>query len=121
MDNKQFGSCRVTNALASGHVTEVFRGVQHPLGREVAIKTLKPSIAPTSPFALSLEREARILSHLRHDNIARILDHGRDGHAMWFSMEYVDGLTLRQLLSRVEKLDVPCAVAIAVELARALS
>ena len=121
MDPKQFGSCRVTSALASGHVTEVFRATQLPLGRDVAIKALKPSIAPSSPFALSLEREARILSHLRHENIARILDYGRDDHTMWFAVEFVEGLTLRQLLAQVKSVDVPCAVAIAVELARALA
>jgi serine/threonine-protein kinase len=121
MEPKQFGSCRVTSALASGHVTEVFRALQHPLGRDVAIKALKPSIAPSSPFALSLEREARILSNLRHENIARILDYGRDDHVMWFAVEFVEGLTLRQLLAQVKSVDVPCAVAIAVELARALA
>ncbi len=121
MEPKQFGSCRVTSALASGHVTEVFRALQHPLGRDVAVKALKPSIAPSSPFALSLEREARILSNLRHENIARILDYGRDDHVMWFALEFVDGLTLRQLLERAKSIDVPCAVAIAVDLARALA
>lgn len=121
METKHFGSCRVTDTIASGHVTEVFRAIQQPLGRPVAIKALKPSISPSSPFALALQREAHILSALGHDNIARLLHYDRSEQTMWIVLELVDGFTLRHVLTQVKKLDVPTAVAISVEVARALA
>jgi len=120
-ETRQFGSCRVKAVVASGHVTDVFRASQLPLGRDVAIKALKPTLAPSSPFALSLEREARILSNLRHEGIARILEYGRDEQSIWITLELVEGLTLRKLMAQVPSVGVPCAVAIALDIARALA
>ena len=121
MEHTQFGAYRVVDTIASGHVTRVFRALQQPLGRDVAVKALKPTIAPSSPFAVALEREARVLSALRHENIARVLDYGQDEHDMWMVLEFVDGFTLRHVLNEVKTLDVPAAVALALEVARALA
>ncbi|MFW5739853.1 MAG: serine/threonine protein kinase [Myxococcota bacterium] len=121
MSPKQFGACRVVDTIASGHVTEVLRAVQQPLGRDVAIKALKPAIAPGSPFAVALEREARLLSALRHENIVRLLDYGRDEQDMWLVLEFVDGFTLRRVLDEGVELDTAAAVAIGLEMGRALA
>lgn len=121
MEPRHFGACRVVDTIASGHVTDVFRAVQQPLGRTVAVKALKPSIAPSSPVASALDREARVLSLLRHENIARVLDFGKDEHDMWLVLEFVDGYSLRHVLSVTPKIDATTAVAITLEVARALA
>jgi serine/threonine-protein kinase len=121
METKSFGSCRVTELVASGQVTDVYRGIQHPLGRLVAIKALKPEIAPSSPFALGLQREASILSTLGHDNIARLFHYSHTDDSMWLVLELVDGFSLRHLLTNLKSLDVAAATAIAIEVVRALA
>lgn len=121
MSPKQLGACRIVEPIASGQVTEVFRAVQQPLGRDVAVKVLKPTIASASPFAASLEREARVLAGLRHENISRALDFGHDDQDMWLVLELVDGFTLRHVMDEAGQLDVPTAVAVALEIARALA
>jgi len=121
MQPKQFGSCRVITSIASGNVTEVFRATQLPLGRDVAIKALKPSLGQSPHFGVALEREGRILSCLRHENISRIIDYSSDVHSAWLTLELVDGVPLRQLISQPDCITVQCAIAIAIGVARALA
>jgi eukaryotic-like serine/threonine-protein kinase len=116
-----FGNCRVVEQLASGPLSDVFHAVQEPLGRHVAIKALRPTIAPSSPFALHLAREAELLSKLDHENLLEVYDFVRTDAAMWLVLEYVDGVSLGDVLAKTEHLTVAAALAVGVELARALS
>jgi serine/threonine-protein kinase len=118
---QSFGNCRVVEHVASGPLSDVFHAVQEPLGRHVAIKALRPTIAPSSPFALHLVREAELLSKLDHENLLEVYDFVRTDSAMWLVLEYVDGVSLAEILGKTEHLTVVAALAIGVELARALS
>lgn len=117
---ERFGCHKVIEIIASGPLTEVYRAVQQPIGREVAIKALKASIAPSSPFAVSLAREVRVQSLLQHENIPRVFEFVQSDTSMWFSMELTDGFTLREVMDRAGKLEAAAAVAIALEVTRAL-
>ncbi|MBI5535436.1 MAG: serine/threonine protein kinase [Deltaproteobacteria bacterium] len=121
MHPELFGSCRVLKVIASGPLTEVYLAEQQPLQRQVAIKALKSSISPSSPFAFTLAREAEILSSLRHDNIPRLLEFVRTDTAMWIAMELCDGFSLREVLDAAKRIEPHAAVAIAVGIARALA
>jgi hypothetical protein len=116
-----FGNCRVIEQVASGPLTDVFHAVQEPLGRHVAIKALRPTIAPSSPFAIHLAREAELLAKLHHENILELYDFVSTDHAMWLVLEYVDGVSLAEVLSKCERLSPWAALAVGVELARALA
>jgi hypothetical protein len=116
-----FGNCRVVESIASGPLTDVYRAIQEPLGRHVAIKALRPTIAPSSPFAAHLAREAELLAKLHHDNILELYDFVRTDAAMWLVLEYVDGFSLEAVLARGERLSPACAVAIGIEIATALA
>src|SRR5882724_1847616 len=102
-----FGNCRVIEHVASGPLTDVYHAVQEPLGRHVAVKALRPTIAPTSPFAAHLAREAELLAKLHHENILQVYDFVRTDAAMWLVLEYVDGVSLGEVLARCERLSVP--------------
>jgi serine/threonine-protein kinase len=116
-----FGNCRVVEQVASGPLSDVFHAVQEPLGRHVAIKALRPTVAPSSPFALHLAREAELLSKLDHENLLEVYDFVRTDSAMWLVLEYVDGVSLAEILGKTEHLTVAAALAVGVELTRALS
>src|SRR5258706_6434959 len=116
-----FGNCRVIGQIASGPLTDVYHAVQEPLGRHVAVKALRSTIAPSSPFASHLAREAGLLAKLHHDNILELYDFVRTEAAMWLVLEYVDGVSLAEVLSKSERLTLHGAIAIGLEIARALS
>src|SRR5882757_8583596 len=116
-----FGNCRVVAQVASGPLTDVYHAVQEPLARHVAIKALRPTIAPSSPFAAHLAREAELLAKLHHDNILELYDFVRTDSAMWLVLEFVDGVSLAQLLAKSDRLTMPGAIAIGLEIARALA
>ncbi|MEO8874079.1 MAG: serine/threonine-protein kinase, partial [Polyangiaceae bacterium] len=120
-----FGSYRVVLELGAGSVSTVYRAEHERLGRIVAIKALKATIAPTSAFAASLEREARLLGELSHPNIVLLHDFVKTDTQMYLVLEHVDGFSLAAVLSglsRKKALLAPEAVAhIGAEVARALS
>src|SRR5688500_10756996 len=68
------GDAQVVGRLGEGTLAEVFRAVQQPLGRHVAIKILKGSIAPSSQLGRRFAREAVLLSRLAHQNIPQVYD-----------------------------------------------
>jgi TolB-like protein len=77
---------------------EVYQAHDARLRRTVAIKIL-PSHLATPDRVERFEQEARAASTLNHPNILTVHDVGRDGDTAWFAMEYVDGLTLREILN----------------------
>jgi serine/threonine-protein kinase len=115
-----FGECQVIEKLRSEPVADLFHAVQQPLGRPVLLKALSSSILPSSPFAASLEREARVLAELHHPNILHVLDFVRREDRMWLVLEYVDGWPLDELAKIVKELPPLTAAAIVLEVARAL-
>ena len=114
------GNCQVLEEIGSGGMATVFRAVQQPLGRTVAIKALKPSIAVDSQFAKRFEREAHFMASLQHENIIHVYDFIKDGGSMYIIMEYVQGVDLFDLLERTPQLPIEVAAIIALHMARAL-
>jgi serine/threonine-protein kinase len=94
-------------------MAEVHEGRDLRLGRRVAIKILRPDLARDPAFQARFRREAQSAASLNHPNIVAVYDTGEDtleGEAggkvvvPYIVMEYVDGLTLRQLLASGRRL-----------------
>ncbi len=118
--SERFDGCEVVKKLHTGPITDLYHAVQEPLGRPVFIKALGSSILPSSPFAASLEREARLLAELKHESILEVYDFVRRDERMWLVLEYVDGPSLEALLAKVGQLPQAAACAIALGVAAAL-
>ena len=78
---------------------EVYRARDSRLGREIAIKVLPPEVAADPGRLARFEQEARSASALNHPNIVTIHDIGQTDSVSYFSMELVEGTTLRELLA----------------------
>jgi hypothetical protein len=76
----------------------VYKARQTKLDRLVAIKVLPPEVARDPAFAERFLREARSLARLNHANIVTVHDFGDADGLYYFTMEYVDGRNLRDLL-----------------------
>lgn len=117
---ERIGSYRVIEELGSGALSTVYKAVQEPLGRTVAIKALRSTIAATSPFAAPLEREARLLGQMSHPNVILLFDFVKTELQMYLVLEYVDGPSLDGLLATGKSLSPEMVAAVGAEAARGL-
>lgn len=101
---------RIESRLVSEGVTEVYHAVQETLGRRVVVKSIKPNVLPSSPFAAALAREAHLLSEISHPNIRRLYDFRRTESQMWLVLEHLDGKSLQVVIAQLKQLP-PLAVA----------
>jgi serine/threonine-protein kinase len=85
--------------LGRGGMGEVWRARQRSLGREVAVKILPPKQSKDKESIARFEKEATALASLNHPHIVQIIDRGTTGEHYYFVMEYVHGLSLRELIN----------------------
>ncbi|HVF53591.1 MAG TPA: protein kinase [Actinomycetota bacterium] len=114
------GRYRVVETIASGGMGTVFRALDERLGREVAIKVLKPELAHDDRFVERFKREARAAGALSHPNIAGIYDFGDDDDEQYIVMELVRGRDLGRVLREDGKMSPGRAAGVAGEIAAAL-
>jgi serine/threonine protein kinase len=84
--------------LGQGGMGAVYKARQKKLDRLVAVKILPPEVARDAAFAERFTREARSLARLSHPHIVTVHDFGDADGLYYFTMEYVDGRNLRDLL-----------------------
>jgi len=95
-----FPQLEILECLGRGGMGVVYKARQPKLDRFVALKILSRNRAngtPDAEFAERFQREARALARLNHPDIVAVYDFGEAGGYHYLLMEYVDGLTLRQL------------------------
>jgi len=93
---QRFGPFRLEKQVGRGGLGAVFRAVDTRTHDVVALKMLPPGTDPAQ--ARRLRREFDALRNLNHPNIVRVLDSGEEDGTPWLSMEFVDGMLLREWL-----------------------
>ena len=93
-----FPQLDILGFLGAGGMGAVYRARQRGLDRMVALKILPPKFSRDPAFAERFAREARTLARLNHPNIVDVYDLGQAGQLYYFLMEFVDGVSLRQML-----------------------
>ena len=96
----RLGNYDVKERLGAGGMAVVYRALQQPLGREVALKALMPSLIEDHAFIQRCELEARTLARLDHPNILPIYDFVVMPGVVFLTMPLVHGGTLRDILDR---------------------
>lgn len=91
--------------LGQGGFASVYKVRNLRLRRIEALKVLAVTMTEEGDFSLRFEQEARFAASLDHPNIAKVYDYGGEGDLFWFSMQYIDGPTLRRQLTEGGKLD----------------
>ncbi len=95
---KLFPQLEILECLGRGGMGAVYKARQPRLDRLVALKILSPEKQGNQKFSERFEREARALARLHHPNIVAVFDFGEVQGNFYLLMEFVDGLTLRQVL-----------------------
>jgi len=94
------GRYRPLGRIASGGMGEVWRAKDELLGREVAVKLLRPHVAEDPAFRLRFRSEARIAAGLSDPGIAQVFDYGESEGVAYLVMELVPGQSLAGILAR---------------------
>ena len=96
----RIGSYEIVERLGGGGMAVVYRAVQQPLGREVALKALSPELFQDDGFVKRFEAEAKTLAKLDHPNILPIYDFELAEGLAYLTMPLIRGGTLRDILNR---------------------
>lgn len=92
------GKYIVTSLISEGGMGAVYRAIQTPVDREVALKVLKAELESSAEGAERFLREARAVSRLSHPNIITLFDFGVDAGQPFMAMEYAPGVSLGKWL-----------------------
>jgi len=88
----------IEDRIARGGMAAVYRGLDYRLERPVAVKIMHQHLAADEHFTQRFIQEARQAARLAHPNIVNVFDQGQDGDITFIVMEYLPGITLRELL-----------------------
>ena len=101
-------------------MADVYLATDQSLGRKVAIKILSDRYARDAGFVERFRREAAAAAALRHPNIVTVYDRGEAMGTSYIAMEYLDGPTLKEEITRRAPLPEPEAINYATQALAAL-
>ncbi len=92
------GRYQVRSRIARGGMATVYLATDLRLERRVAIKVMHGHLADDSQYRARFIQEARSAARLAHPNVVNVYDQGQDADTAYLVMEYLPGITLRDLL-----------------------
>ncbi|KAF0244323.1 MAG: hypothetical protein FD180_2580 [Planctomycetota bacterium] len=116
------GPYRILRELGRGGMGVVYRALHPELRREVALKVMLAGGDASSDEVERFRREAAVVAKMgRHPSLVQIHDIGRDGDRLYFTMDFIEGRSLRQKLADEGPLSGREAARIAADLGSALA
>jgi serine/threonine protein kinase len=94
------GRYTLEREIGRGGMGAVWLGLDEVLNRAVALKRIGMMPGGSSPDLERAEREARLAARLNHPHVVAVFDLVTEDDQQWLVMEYVEGVTLSQLVSR---------------------
>jgi serine/threonine-protein kinase len=117
---QQIPGYQLLEKLGQGSMGTVFKARQLSMNRLVAIKVLSPRLASNPDFIERFTREAHLAAKLSSNNIVQAIDVGSAGNIQYFVMEYVEGITIKDEVSKGKIYSEKEAVEIVLQIAQAL-
>ena len=111
----------VIATIGEGGMGMVYRARDEELGEEVAIKTLRPELVADPILVERFKSETRLARKITHKNVVRTHDFGEWGTVYFLTMEYVEGITVRELIDQRGHLNSSATLAIARQLVDSLA
>jgi serine/threonine protein kinase len=115
------GRYQILKKLGEGGMGTVYLAEQISMARKVALKVLQGNYANDEEFISRFRREARLAASLNHPYIVTVydFDQAEDG-SLFIAMEYVDGMSLTEVIRRHSPLDIGRAVGLGAQIAEGL-
>ena len=117
---KQIAGYKLIRRIGEGGMGEVYLAEQLTMHRTVALKILHPKWADDEEFRKRFLLEARAAGKLSHVNLIQVFDVGKYQGKYYFSMEYIDGVTVEDLIRHDGNMPIEKAIDITVQVAQAL-
>lgn len=111
---------KIISKIGVGGMADVFKGEDTLLGRPVAVKILHSNFAGDDDFVARFKCEAQAAGKLSHPNIVSMYDVGFDQGFHYIVMEYIKGETLKEYITRHERLSIDNAVKFTIAIAEGL-
>ena len=105
----------IIEKIGTGGMSDVYKALDHLLGRFVAVKVLKPEFSEDTNFLTKFRTEAQAAAGLEHPNIVNIYDVGSENKMHYIVMEYVEGITLKTYIEKKDKIGYKEAISIAIQ------
>ena len=112
---------QVIEELGTGGMGRVFRVLDKKLDEEIALKLVRPEIAPDRATIDRFAAELKLARQIVHKNVARMFDLYEEGGVPYITMEYVPGENLKRLIRKVGRLSPGQAVPIACQICDGLA
>jgi len=113
---KSFGRYQVLGVLGRGSMGVVYKAKDPVIGRLLAVKSVPETMGldtgKKAEYIKRLIQEAKAAGNLQHPNIVTIFDAGETELGPFIAMEYLDGVTLKEVLSSGKRLTIPQLVEI---------
>ncbi len=94
------GRYEIMDLIGQGGMADVYLAKDKILNRVIAVKILRTSLAKDPLYVARFKREASAAASLSHKNVVEIYDVGEDGDDYFIAMEYVTGVTLKELIHK---------------------
>lgn len=107
---------RLLSQQGSGGMSVIYRATDLALGRQVAVKILRPSLTNDPTFLTRFRQEARNVANLQHPNIVTVHDVGQDGNTHYIVMELIEGDDLKKIIRAKAPLPIDRALDIAIKI-----
>ncbi len=114
------GKYKITKMIGKGGMANVYLAVDMSTGTNVAVKILKPEYSNNDEFIKRFDTEARAVSSLNHANIVKVYGVGHEHNYRYIIQEYVQGITVKELINQNGHLDWRVAVPIAIQVGMAV-
>lgn len=115
------GRYELEEIIGTGGMSVVYRAWDLKYDREVAVKVLRSELMSDEEFIRRFNHEAQAVSQMSHPNIVDLFDVGQDGETRYLVMEYVKGVTLKELIRQYGSIRPQRAVQIALSILSALA
>ncbi|PZU48277.1 MAG: Stk1 family PASTA domain-containing Ser/Thr kinase [Microbacterium sp.] len=106
------GRYRVRARIARGGMATVYVATDLRLERRVALKVMHSHLSDDTVFQGRFIQEARAAARLADPHVVNVFDQGQDGEMAYLVMEYLPGITLRDLLREQKRLSIPQTITI---------
>ncbi|PQZ60451.1 MULTISPECIES: Stk1 family PASTA domain-containing Ser/Thr kinase [unclassified Microbacterium] len=106
------GRYRVRARIARGGMATVYVATDLRLERRIALKVMHAHLSDDSAFQSRFIQEARAAARLADPHVVNVFDQGQDGELAYLVMEYLPGITLRELLREQKRLTIPQTITI---------
>ncbi|GAB3598706.1 Stk1 family PASTA domain-containing Ser/Thr kinase [Microbacterium tumbae] len=106
------GRYRVRARIARGGMATVYVATDLRLERRIALKVMHAHLSDDSAFQSRFIQEARAAARLADPHVVNVFDQGQDGELAYLVMEYLPGITLRELMREQRRLTVPQTITI---------